>query len=400
MRARTTDRKDMADWGEIVAAEFDAPQTIPSDEYGEPVSRFSSGVALSLLFHLGVAAAALLSGWGRTFPEPTARPMQVTYIDLRTVLPDEPKPRKHAEPPSIPESKIVSPSDAPELPPDAATARLSERNSKTDRETIKRGEGATPESKSAPPPPKPSRPTPPPPERPPTKVAPAKAPAAEHPVGERPLRDPLLRLDPEQIASAINRATPAAEPVKQEPEATSLLEPRSKLSDPERQQRFRNNEPFKSSLLSELTSGRAGSPDYLPKVQDGDVTLLNAKADRHAVFVRRVAMQVFGALRRASWQELSFAEVHRIRGFVKVEGVMSKAGALIEVKLRESSGSDQFDRLVVRAVEQSVSDQNPPHAAVSDDGSIHFIFESRTWARGAQEGMREQRWLLLGTGLL
>ncbi len=71
---------------------------------------------------------------------------------------------------------------------------------------------------------------------------------------------------------------------KNEPVPSSLLEPKSSLSDPERQQRFRNNEPFKSSLLSELTSGRAGSPDYLPKVQDGDVTLLNAKADRHAVF--------------------------------------------------------------------------------------------------------------------
>ena len=79
---------------------------------------------------------------------------------------------------------------------------------------------------------------------------------------------------------------------------------------------------------------------------------------------------------------------------------MSRGGVLTEVKLRESSGSDIFDRLVVRAVEQSVSDQNPPSAALAEDGSIHFIFESRTWARGAQDGLREQRWLLLGTGLL
>lgn len=396
----------MADWGEIAAAEFDAPRDIPRDEFSEPISRFTSGVALSLLFHLGLATSLLVSGWWHPVSEPSMRPMQVTYLDLRTLVPEDsklaeaPKRPKLAEPPAIAESKIVSPSDAPELPPEAATARLSERNSRAERETIKRGDGATPESKPAPPPPKQQPPTPKS-EREPARIerAAAARPAA-NPMGEHPLRDPLLRLDPEQIASALNRATPAAEPKRQEAEPSSLLEPKTTLTDPERQQRFRSNEPFKSSLLSQLTSGRAGSPDYLPKVQDGDVTLLNAKADRHAVFVRRVAMQVFGALRRASWQELSFAEVHRIRGFVKVEGVMSKAGQLLEVKLRESSGSAQFDALVMRAVEQSVSDQNPPHAAVSDDGSIHFIFESRTWARGAQEGMREQRWLLLGTGLL
>ncbi len=381
----------MADWGEIARAEFDAPESIPLDEFVPHRKEFAPGILLSVCVHFTAALLMLLSGWWRPIPDEQVRPMQVTYLDLRTMLPEEPPKEKPTA--TIPESKIVSPSEAPELPPEAATARLSERNSRTDHETIKRGEGMPSKPVAAAPPPKPAVAKQ-------EAATPKQAPKAPptRPAGERPMKDPLLRLDPEQIASALNKAAPA--PTAEPERVTSLLEPKTRLSDPERQQRFRNNEPFKSSLLSELTSGRAGSPDYLPKVQDGDVTLLNAKADRHAVFVRRVAMQVFGALRRASWQELSFPEVQRIRGFVKVEGVMSKAGALLEVKLRESSGSAQFDRLVVRAVEQSVSDQNPPVAAAAEDGLIHFIFESRTWARGAQEGMREQRWLLLGTGLL
>ena len=43
--------------------------------------------------------------------------------------------------------------------------------------------------------------------------------------------------------------------------------------------------------------GNSGSTDYLPNLPDGDITLLNTKADHFAVFVRRVAARVFAALR-------------------------------------------------------------------------------------------------------
>ena len=39
--------------------------------------------------------------------------------------------------------------------------------------------------------------------------------------------------------------------------------------------------------------GPRGSADYLPNVRQGDITLLNTKADRFAPFVRRVGMRVF-----------------------------------------------------------------------------------------------------------
>ena len=138
----------------------------------------------------------------------------------------------------------------------------------------------------------------------------------------------------------------------------------------------------------------------LPSVPDGEMTMLNAKAERFAIFVRRVASQVFGLLRVSNWSQLSRGEINQIGDFAKIHAIMSPEGKFIKLWIENGSGSTRFDKVVSSSVEQGLDDQNPPPSARSEDGNYHFIFISRTWTRPGMERMGEQRWLMLGTGLL
>ncbi|HMO02818.1 MAG TPA: TonB family protein [Oligoflexia bacterium] len=153
-----------------------------------------------------------------------------------------------------------------------------------------------------------------------------------------------------------------------------------------------------------LGSGSSlGAPDYLPNLPDGDITLLNAKASQFAVFVRRVATQVFGALRQTGWETLSAAEISRIGGFTTISATLNLKGELISLSLESGSGSIKFDQAVLLAAKQGARDQNPPAAAARGDGKITFIFKARTWSRFGYDARSrfptERRWLLLATGL-
>lgn len=148
--------------------------------------------------------------------------------------------------------------------------------------------------------------------------------------------------------------------------------------------------------------GTRGTPDYLPQLPDGDLTLLNTKASQYAVFVRRVATRVFGQLRQNGWDSLMASDIHRITDMVTVEASLNPTGKLVEARILQGSGSTKFDEILLLAVKKGIEDQNPPPEAALDDGNFYFIFKSRSWSRGAinRSGLpTEQRWLLLGTGL-
>jgi TonB family protein len=169
-------------------------------------------------------------------------------------------------------------------------------------------------------------------------------------------------------------------------------------SDSDRRAKLRDYQPFRSPSISQLFTGSAGNADFLPNVPDGDVTLLNAKADRFAVFVRRVALQVFAELRRRNWQQLPAAELGRIRGFTKVIATMNRNGELTRVEILDSSGSEPFDRVLEQSARAGTWDRNPPPAAAGPDGNFRFFFEARSW--GQFGGPNPRRWLLLAVGLL
>ena len=174
----------------------------------------------------------------------------------------------------------------------------------------------------------------------------------------------------------------------------------SHQSDKQRERKLQEAKPFRRLNNLSQGSSKFGSSAHLPSIPDGQVTLLNAKADKHAVFVRRVAHQVFGKLKRTSWNELNYSELLKIRNFSEVRAVMSAQGELIRVKVMKSSGQKNFDRALFKSGEEGVWDNNPPKGALASDGNIHFIFKARTWSRRVGEPQREKRWLLMATGLL
>lgn len=149
--------------------------------------------------------------------------------------------------------------------------------------------------------------------------------------------------------------------------------------------------------------GSAGVSDHLPTLPDGDITLLNAKANTYAGFVRRVAVQVFGQLKSKGWERLSASELKALSDFATVEAVMSPQGELIRTVIISGSGSTSFDTVVNQSAAAGTRDPNPPPGARASDGLIHFVFKARSWSQvgvNARNGLpSERRWLLLATGL-
>ncbi len=327
-------------------------------------------------------------------------------------------------------AQIVSPSEAPETQPPENAKRLSERNSRVRREQIRRGiaeQPASPPSEQVPEREVPEKGVPKKSEPAPkekaaeqaknkqTETKPKKSPESnEHVVAKsdaKPRKAPTLRLPTDSLTGTIaaNKKTSEKDPTAVD-SAQSRLDAmlssdsssfsKSVKSDRERERMLREYRPFRSRSAESFFKQRSGSSDYLPDIQDGDLTLLNAKADRHAVFVRRVALQVFGALRRESWAELSSQSIRRLRDYTTIRAVMSPEGRLLEVVFEGGSGVGEFDNLVKKAAQIGAWDKNPPSSAKHADGNIHFIFKARTWSRHIGEARREQRWLLLSTGLL
>lgn len=149
--------------------------------------------------------------------------------------------------------------------------------------------------------------------------------------------------------------------------------------------------------------GLSGTTDYLPNLPDGDITMLNAKADQYAVFVRRVATQVFSQLRTVGWESMRAEDILNISGYSTVRAVLSPSGELLSVILISESGSRRFDSVLVDATKRGATDPHPPKGAESSDGKIRFIFQSKSWVQGGSNPRTgapiERRWLLLSTGL-
>jgi hypothetical protein len=146
--------------------------------------------------------------------------------------------------------------------------------------------------------------------------------------------------------------------------------------------------------------GRRGTMDFLPDVREGDVTLLNTKAELFAPFVRRVAQRVFQnqiiTLRR---------DVPRIgvstTESAAVEAIMNRQGKLISVRVTEQSGTStvSVDRHLQRACQQAFFDLNPPPGAESNDGHIHFVFRTEVQVVATPQGLRNYGAVLMA-GLL
>jgi hypothetical protein len=296
--------------------------------------------------------------------------------------------------------QIVSPPQNKAEKPPENTDRLSDVDATAIKEQIKRGtEGGMPNPPSKPQPPAPeSKPRQPSEQvekepqqkaEPVVKPPPRNQPAARNnPHRELNLKD--LKLDDATLAMKFGNVA------KNSP-AAAAAKAASASSDLSTYQAFSRPPGSGATFV-----GSGGISDHLPNLPDGDITLLNAKANTYAGFVRRVAVQVFAQLRSQGWEKLSMGEVQRISDFTTIEAVLSPEGRFVSMRLIEGSGSAQFDSVVKQAVPAGMNDPNPPPGARANDGQIHFIFKARSWASiGAGRGgaPSEHRWILLATGL-
>jgi hypothetical protein len=330
-------------------------------------------IGLSFLLHIGFFVYLLI-----------APPVNTTLASNVITVSIEP-PQALREPTTKIARQIVHPTnntEAPKIP----TNLMSDHDSAAEKEQIKRGDApeAAPiraaVSKNA---------SAPAQQKAPPANQPSKSAAKEKP-SKAPPRIRELALDDSTLKDKFG-IKPSDRPTLEEAG-------QGKSSKP-----LENYRPYARAAGSGAALlGVTGTTDFLPNLPDGDITFLNAKANRFAVFVRRVAEQVFGELRRTGWDTLTRGDVEQVSDFVTIKATLSPTGELIAAIMQSQSGSARFDTVVLHAVQKGANDRNPPQEAALPDGNFHFTFQARSWSRGAPSrhgGLSERRWLLLGTGL-
>jgi len=381
-----------------------------------PRARRAISVALSIALH----ALLLLEVWRWSIAVPAVReaaPMRVTIVEPRSQrAAPRPLPKRAAPPPQVakveppkvevppveapveappppplqPEKKlplpeqIVQPPDEGrnEVPPD--TRFRSDRDVKVEKQQVKRGEPKPGESA-------PGEAAPPKAAPPPRKPAPqAKpAPASQRPGGGKPRREPpprvaalpkLDRLMPDALALAREGY---GQPAPPQPRAAPQTAPRQLAGG--------NDGLF-------VPSGPIGTLDYLPDIREGNITLLNTKAELFAPFVRRVAVRVFQNFWIALKKEITGAGLTAEEA-VEAEAVMDAQGEMISFRITRRSPRIALgiDRRLQAAANVGFFDRNPPPGARSDDGNIHFVFDAQIQAVASPHG--PMYWVQLGTGL-
>ncbi len=352
-------------------------------------SRLTTALMLSVLLHALLLTLIPLARRARIeIPQPA-----LVDVDLVPPLPKvAPQPAPPAAAPAapaipVPKQQIVSMPDEGEEKAPENPRLLSDRDNIVKEEMIHRDEPAagSPEAKQKPPPQaaeaKAER-QPPPPKAPaerPPKPQPAALPKLDQLL---PPTDELVREGLVQPQAPAQGAAPAPAPEQQ--------------ASIERKDLLRHGDPWRNGSL------RGGSLDFLPAVREGDVTLLNTKAEQFAPFVRRVAMRVFEnfiiSLRRTVYSSLQGA----VQESVIIEAVMDKRGNLLNITTKDRSVSIALatDHNLEAACRQGFFDRNPPPGAESNDGNIHFLFEAQVAVGIDPGGRRPVGGALLGAGLL
>jgi hypothetical protein len=368
-----------------------------------PRARRATSVALSIALH------ALLLLWVATvavtmpeLPEPGAMPVRIIEPRARPKLPPPKPPQQVAkaapppepakpelpqpEPPKPPEpekkiplpEQIVQQPDAGQnqVPPD--TRFKSERDTKVEKEQVKRGEPKPGESQ---------------PEAKPAKPAPKKAPAPPAPRRPQPARNAPSGRESQRVAKlpSLDRLLPDAVRLAQE----GYGQPPEVVQDVPDQRPNRALSAGNDGLF--IPTGPVGTLDYLPDVREGDITLLNTKAEVFAPFVRRVAVRVFQNFWISMKKELTSAPL-TAEEQIEAEAVMDARGEMIgfTITRRSSRVTLASDRRLTQACNVGFFDRNPPPGARWEDGNIHFVFVTAIQSAG---GPQPAFWVQLAAGL-
>lgn len=231
--------------------------------------------------------------------------------------------------------QIVAPSQTQREEEPEKSKFLSERSSKTERESVAFGD--------------------------PVPLQGKKNPAHETKTGsethaKRPQQKDILELSPsgEIISKFLNKS--------------------EKGTDQGKGLSLDKKEPSPEEIIARAKTERPGTRDYLPGIPKGEITLLNAKSFKYASFVRRVAYRVFdnfiSSLKR---RNLLDEHISSVRSYVWIEAIMDKKGNFKDARIINPSGSGLWDQLLLKASKEEVWDSNPPPGAETADGNIHFL---------------------------
>jgi hypothetical protein len=312
-------------------------------------------------------------------------------------------------PPPPPSKQIVAPSDQENQLPPLNEAYLSDRDNRVDKQTVHHGNpeaGAHTEEQKPPPdavasapppeprPAPPSKPEPrvepaPPKAAPPPKEAMKKAArpsappkrvetASEEPGETIPRGKPLPGLDqllapPGEVLAKADLERAAREQAREERPAAQAQGRGDARSDPRRD--LVSAPPPAPGIFG----GVRGTFDDLDLAQ-GNLTMLNTKADRFAPFVRRVGTRVFQNLLIFQRRNLGVQDILAAHEPIMVRAVLDKNGKLKTLDVSDRSGSLAVDQTLIDACRQAAFDQNPPNAAANSNGEFEFLFEAQLFA--------------------
>lgn len=382
----------------------------------------------STLFYfllVSIALHLLLLLWlrGATLSVGDFQPPPVVVKLAPAPAPAQAKPAAQAPKPQAPAAQakpsqqIVAPSDQENnLPPDGR-AFLSDRDNRVDKETIKRG---NPEAGQ------PAQPQPPqpPPQQPPAQVASAPKPAAPPaPKPAAPAPERAARPAPQKAPAPRADAKPAQQRARREAPPTSETKPGETIpqrlpglnqlfappdevlaraeidrraaaaaSGAAAQKPSAVDDPRKDLVSAPppapgLFGGMRGSFDNVPDVAQGNLTMLNTKADRFAPFVRRVGTRVFQNLLIFQRQNLEPSDIIAATDLVTVHVTLDAKGRLKNFEVEDHSGSMAVDQTLTDALKQAAFDDNPPKAAANAQGEYEFVFQAQLLA-GVGQGPR------------
>lgn len=368
-------------------------------------ARLSTALLLSLVLHAGLLALLSVGMILRDVEIAVPSLLDVDLVSLppRPAVVEPPAPEPPPQPaqaeeeapqaPSIalPEYQIVSPPDAGEEKPPEKTRFLSDRDVSVEQEMVRRGEPAS---------------QPPPPARQSQQAEQSKRAQAEPPSRKPADSASSSRSAPQPPAAAhqppplpgMKELLPSASELaregylsKQEPGSETAAKP----EPPEGSDLLRYADAWPSS------SKRRGTLDFLPDVREGDITLLNTKAEMFAPFVRRVGVRVFGHFVILLRRELSQLAGGG-RESVTLEAVMNRDGDLVTLNLkgRSAGASLGTDRSLQRACYEGFFDRNPPPGAEANDGNIHFLLNAQVMSLVSPDGRRLGYQAVFSAGLL
>jgi len=340
-----------------------------------------AAVLASLLLH-----ALFLAVWrGAKFGVAPAAPQPIE-VDLAALPPPPPAAPKAAAPrPApeaaapqpqlpLPERQIVNPPDAGEqAPPPDYTRLLSDRDVRVTEQSVRRSAEIHPPAAER--------------RKAPEATNDETAPPSERALAQRGKRAGEAAEQSSSRRAAENSQGAAGERLASLPKLDELL---PKVGDVpvagdraasagERQETASGSEGSTRRLLSGGSKPLAVHPgtwDFLPGIREGDITLLNTKAERFAPFVRRVAARVFQHLEIRLRQAARSGAGSPGHEFAVVEAVMDRQGRFLRARVvqRESTSTFGADRVLLSVTSpETFFDANPPSGAEADDGNIHFL---------------------------